>query len=105
VRALTGEEPVFRDDKKVLPLQAADLYAWWIRKWWEETGSIMDATLPFPWTLKRPIHRLHLTLDEEFFEQQLTHITANLAKQALAAGGMLGRFKISDLTGDDGETD
>ncbi len=27
-----GERPIFRDDKKFLPLQAADLYAWHVRR-------------------------------------------------------------------------
>jgi hypothetical protein len=36
VRALYGNEPRFEDDRKFLPLQAADLYAWWVRKWWSD---------------------------------------------------------------------
>jgi len=31
-QALMGNPPVFRDDKRVLPLQAADFYAWHARK-------------------------------------------------------------------------
>jgi hypothetical protein len=31
-RALIRKPPTFRDDKRVLPLQAADLHAWWVRK-------------------------------------------------------------------------
>jgi hypothetical protein len=31
-RALIKKPPVFRDDKRALPLQAADLHAWWVRK-------------------------------------------------------------------------
>ena len=31
-RPFIGERPIFRDDKKFLPLQAADLYAWHVRR-------------------------------------------------------------------------
>jgi hypothetical protein len=33
MKARFGTEPRFEDDKKFLPLQAADLWAWWVRKW------------------------------------------------------------------------
>lgn len=29
-----GAAPRFEDDKKLLPLQAADFWAWWVRKWY-----------------------------------------------------------------------
>jgi|SRR6185369_2797141 len=32
VRKLMGETPIYRDDKKLLPLQAADMFAYWVRK-------------------------------------------------------------------------
>lgn len=35
VSALMGARPIFRDDKKMLPLQAADLLAWHVRRWRE----------------------------------------------------------------------
>jgi hypothetical protein len=31
-----GREPRFEDDREFLPLQAADLWAWWVRKWHAE---------------------------------------------------------------------
>lgn len=31
-----GATPRFEDDQKFLPLQAADFWAWWVRKWYEE---------------------------------------------------------------------
>ena len=58
VLALTGEEPQFLSDARHLPLQAADLYAWWLRRAWTEGG--MDAFLhkwPFPWSIKRDFPR------------------------------------------------
>jgi hypothetical protein len=36
VRELYGKTPDFADDVEVPALQAADLWAWWVRKWYEE---------------------------------------------------------------------
>ena len=32
IRSLVTNPPIFRNDKLVLPLQAADLHAWWVRR-------------------------------------------------------------------------
>src|SRR5262249_54018655 len=32
-RDYMGDTPLYRDDRTTMPLQAADLYAWWVRKW------------------------------------------------------------------------
>lgn len=42
IRGRYGEVPIFRDDRKFLPLQAADLFAWWIREWYETGESVED---------------------------------------------------------------
>jgi hypothetical protein len=36
IRHLYGATPRFEDDQEFLPLQAADLWAWWVREWYEE---------------------------------------------------------------------
>lgn len=36
LRDLYGSKPRFENDMEYLPLQAADLWAWWVRKWTEE---------------------------------------------------------------------
>jgi hypothetical protein len=36
IRQYFGDLPQFADDKKFLPLQAADLWVWWVRRWTEE---------------------------------------------------------------------
>lgn len=36
VRKLLGAHPRFEDDQEFLPLQAADFWAWWVRKWAED---------------------------------------------------------------------
>ena len=38
-RNLYGATPRFENDQKFLPLQAADFWAWWIRKW-SESGDL-----------------------------------------------------------------
>lgn len=74
VRALTGERPQFLDDKKHPPLQAADIYAWWLRKAWENGG--MDAFLrdwPFPWRSLRPnFPRFVAALNEDDIRSELS---------------------------------
>jgi hypothetical protein len=39
IRALYGDRPRFEDDHVFKPLQAADFWAWWIRKW-SEDGNV-----------------------------------------------------------------
>jgi hypothetical protein len=34
-----GEKPRFEDDQEFLALQAADLWAWWVREWYEEDAN------------------------------------------------------------------
>ena len=36
IKPYYGSVPRFEDDRAFLPLQAADLWAWWVRKWYEE---------------------------------------------------------------------
>lgn len=66
-RALMGDPPIYRNDIDTLPLQAADLWAWWVRKWTiEGVADKLEGPLLFPWPLTRPgLSRIHLTADEE----------------------------------------
>jgi hypothetical protein len=54
-RALTGKQPQFENEEEFVPLQAADLYAWWCRKWWRERGREFSATLDYKWQSKRTL--------------------------------------------------
>lgn len=50
----------FLDDEEHKPLQAADLYAWWLRKWRRERpGSSVEYSKLFPWSVKKQIGTLH----------------------------------------------
>jgi hypothetical protein len=44
-----GAKPRFENDSQFLPLQAADLWAWWVREWFEEDSS------PEPQKLMAPL--------------------------------------------------
>jgi hypothetical protein len=48
ISCMMGDTPIFRDDKKTMPLQAADLYAWWAFKWQREGIEGWAKNLPFP---------------------------------------------------------
>nr|NUR37546.1 hypothetical protein [Sphingomonas sp.] len=37
-----GQHPIFRNDREFLPLQAADLWAWWVREWYATGDPIGD---------------------------------------------------------------
>jgi hypothetical protein len=36
-----GATPRFENDQRFLPLQAADLWAWWVREWYEEDAALL----------------------------------------------------------------
>lgn len=65
IRDHYGSTPIFRDDQKFMPLQAADLYAWWVRKWHSEGDLQSILNYAFPWGLKRRIRQLHVNATEE----------------------------------------
>jgi len=69
-RRFMGKTPLYRDDKLDLPLQAADLYAWWVRKW--ESDGIDDGVekLKFAWDSRREIPRLHMQFSEDDFKKE-----------------------------------
>jgi hypothetical protein len=65
-KRFVGDTPIYRDDKTTLPLQAADLYAYWVREW-AQTGMITEGVknLQFPWPVRRieDFPRLHMIFD------------------------------------------
>jgi hypothetical protein len=67
LRKFMGDTPTYKKDHEVMPLQAADLYAWWVRKWTAEGVPNWADNLPFPWGVKRKMSRLFADFGEEFF--------------------------------------
>jgi hypothetical protein len=73
-----GATPRFEDDKDFLPLQAADMWAWWIRKWIIE-GNISNLEKPDfgGWQAKRDNHlKIHIDVTED---QIVEHLTERVA--------------------------
>jgi hypothetical protein len=80
IASLMGELPIYRDDTKVLPLQAADLYAWWILKWEREGIVEWGRTLPFPWGIKKNILRLTMSFRKRDFLIESSRTLAKFAR-------------------------
>lgn len=76
---LMGDMPRFCDDKRTMPLQAADLYAWWVLKWMRDGVEDWATNLPFPWEIKKNIPRLAAYFGKRSF---LYEISTNLEKLA-----------------------
>lgn len=78
--ALMGEMPIFLDDVKTMPLQAADLYAWWVLKWQREGVSNWAVNQPFPWPKNRSIQRLAVYFGKKSFLSDISAMLQNLAR-------------------------
>lgn len=105
IQPLLGDTPIFRPDDKVMPLQAADLYAWWVLKWQREGDS--DAGVRdfrFAWEAKRKINRLHV----EYTEDELRRGVIGIIEKAntLALESAIGRRGVvQEMAGGWGRVD
>ena len=52
-RNLVPNRPRFRREEEFLPLQAADMYAWWVRRRHGELKTSLIDGLPYPWNQTR----------------------------------------------------
>jgi Protein of unknown function (DUF3800) len=77
---LMGHLPHYQKDEETMPLQAADLYAWWVRKWENDGVSDWAKTLPFPWGIKKDIPRLVMTFKERDFRIEYSRALAKAAR-------------------------
>jgi hypothetical protein len=80
LREMIGDMPIFRDDVKTLPLQAADLYAWWAFKWQREGVRNWVREQPFPWPKNRNIARLGVYFGRKSFLYDISKALENLAR-------------------------
>lgn len=73
-----GANPRFENDQDFLGLQAADLWAWWVRTWYEEDNSEVPTKLELldfkTWRGKRR-YRFILSASTEYMVEKLTGIT------------------------------
>ncbi len=66
--------PVFKDDEDVLPLQAADLLAWWARKSWIKHKGF-DGEWLFPWEKRSNLVYAYSEMDEDKIRKHFTAAT------------------------------
>lgn len=79
VRFIMGRPPVFADDEEVLPLQAADMWAWCCRKTWlENDGMIPGDSWPVPWGKHGDFPQMILQLTPEDIDLELSRVAGNL---------------------------
>lgn len=71
VKKYYGATPVFKNDREFLPLQAADLYAWWVRKWYMEGTPEKIRAFDFGAFTREEGVRKHLVVDIAFNEENL----------------------------------
>lgn len=97
-RELFGATPRFEDDQDFLPLQGADLWAWWVREWYEEDADPMpDKMKKFDfgeWQgKKRPNAALSASEDSLFdlFQATMMELFAEGAWNRMSADGTVVR--------------
>ncbi|OYT92741.1 MAG: hypothetical protein CFE43_06640 [Burkholderiales bacterium PBB3] len=77
-----GDGISFGDSKSVPPLQAADLFSYWVREWHEKGKDF--AKLPFPWKPNKEIPWVHHEMSGNDFKREWEQlITIHLLKAAL----------------------
>ncbi len=75
IRELYGDQPQFHSDKKVIPLQAADFWAWWRRRWYEQNQEPLTFGA---WEKTRG--RIAYVMDIEYSEDQLVSAFVKLIR-------------------------
>ena len=77
IQPMYGREPMFRHDHEFLPLQAADFYAWWIRRWTADPNYVgnIDKLNFGNWTADpKKYPRAHIAHDEDQLTASITRI-------------------------------
>jgi hypothetical protein len=64
-KRIIRNHPVWRTDEEMVPIQAGDLLAWWMRKHLHEAGGFTSAVVPVPWELKREIPSILAYFEED----------------------------------------
>lgn len=67
---IRGRPSLFENDEKILPLQAADMLAWWARKQYLFDKLNMKALFPDEWTRGKDPHLLFAEMAEEQIRYQ-----------------------------------
>ncbi|MFQ5775942.1 MAG: DUF3800 domain-containing protein [Kiloniellaceae bacterium] len=78
VKGVTGRDPIFENDERVLPLQAADMWAWWCRKCWLEDGALRNDKFPIPWGSIGEIPTMIFQWTEKDIEDEFSRVLRDL---------------------------
>ncbi len=71
LRENMGRQPVFGKSVALMPLQAADMAAYWCRRLWLKEGNFKNAPMPFPWESKVNYPRTFMAFSEEEYVDRL----------------------------------
>lgn len=63
-----------------MPLQVADLYAWWVLKWVREKVENWSIDLPFPWEKRKNIQSLAAYFGKRSFLFDISKFLEELAR-------------------------
>lgn len=79
MRPRYGITPLFLPDHEFLPLQAADLWAWWVRRWYQMGESERIEGSQFgPWEgLRKEFPKLTIEFNEDQLTEALRRVAAN----------------------------
>ena len=78
--------PRFERDERFLPLQAADLQAYWMRDYCKKGGKLKGMPNPYPWALKHVIQSIIIEPEEGQIRQIATSYRAQYVKQSRERG-------------------
>lgn len=78
--------PHFEDDKKFLPLQAADLQAYWMREHFLAGGNSSTLVNPYPWKMRYDSQCIVIEHTESQLRQLLSDYRAEYVKHARENG-------------------
>ena len=79
-----GATPHFDDDKNLLPLQAADFWVWWVRKWYVEGKTIEQIReRDFGAFQAKKGDKKYLFVDINYDEEALATVSARLLHKKL----------------------
>ncbi|MBD0416256.1 DUF3800 domain-containing protein [Oryzicola mucosus] len=70
-----GSLPEMVKDEDYMPIQGADLFAWWAFKWWERNG--LKGIQEFPWDSYAPIRLEIEIIDEESIRDMLVNLAGD----------------------------
>ena len=95
IRKYYGASPVFKDDNEFLPLQAADFYVWWVRKWYVEGTPEKIREYDFGNFTREKGVRRHLLVDITFNEDQLVENFMRIVRNQIGSDYDIYDVKVS----------